>query len=241
MGGVQYRVPRGVTPPREPPTDLGGSEVTHLENCTEPASRAILHSVTQSAVSTREGRQRATARRITRCAQELAQDRGLDGFTMDELAEQAGVSRRTLYGYFPGKVDAVLGPFSAPPPAAVEVFRAGGPHGDLVEDLAELVRALLATEEVEVGDLARLRALMAATPKLLAAMHERFTRLSEEIVAAVADREGPGFDRRRARVAVAVLIAVFDVAFEELLDARGGRLLPDHFSTTLRTARALFA
>ena len=60
---------------------------------------------------------------------------------MDDLAALAGVSRRTLFNYFPGKDDAVLG---GPPvldaEAASTTFVAGGPHGNLVDDLAEIVR-----------------------------------------------------------------------------------------------------
>ena len=50
-----------------------------------------------------------TARRIVLCAQELTLEHGLDGFTMDDLAQRAEVSRRTLFNYFPSKDDAVLG------------------------------------------------------------------------------------------------------------------------------------
>ena len=54
-------------------------------------------------------RKLVTSERITLCAQVLADEHGLDGFTMDELATAADVSRRTLFNHFPGKVDAVLG------------------------------------------------------------------------------------------------------------------------------------
>src|SRR5262245_7061502 len=67
---------------------------------------ARLHFVTHSAS---EDRKSSTARRITVCAQRLTDERGFDGFTMDDLAEAAGLSRRTLFNYFPSKADAVLG------------------------------------------------------------------------------------------------------------------------------------
>ena len=74
-----------------------------------------MHFMTQSAIQvteqgdTRADRRRLTAHRITGCAQRLTLERGLDGFTMDDLAALAEVSRRTLFNYFPGKDDAVLG------------------------------------------------------------------------------------------------------------------------------------
>ena len=66
---------------------------------------------------------------ITRCAQQLADEHGLDGFTMDQLAECAGVSRRTLFNYVPGKLDAVLGSMQEPDPEVFSEFLAGGPTG----------------------------------------------------------------------------------------------------------------
>jgi AcrR family transcriptional regulator len=158
---------------------------------------------------------------------------------MDELALEAEVSRRTLFNYFPGKVDAVLGPVPEPPAGALDLFRSGGPRGDLVEDLVELVNAMLAEEELDREDVTRHRRVLLADGKLLAATHERMVRLSEQIVEATIDREGPDFRRRRARVAVALLAALFDTALEEFLTDPRRRALPHHFNESLRTAREL--
>ena len=45
---------------------------------------------------------------IQRKAIDLTLERGLAGFTMQELADAADVSRSTLFNYFPSKADAVL-------------------------------------------------------------------------------------------------------------------------------------
>ena len=45
---------------------------------------------------------------------QLTQGRGLDGWTMEDLAGAAEVSRRTLFNYFSSKVDAVLGAVGSP-------------------------------------------------------------------------------------------------------------------------------
>jgi AcrR family transcriptional regulator len=149
------------------------------------------------------------------------------------------VSRRTLFNYFPGKVDAVLGPVPDAPAEALEQFGAGGPHGDLVEDLGVLVNAMLAAEELDRDDVARHRRLLIADPKLLAATHDRMVRLSELVVEATIAREGPDFRRRRARVAVAVLAALFDTALDDFLNDPRKRDLQHHFNESLRTAREL--
>ena len=103
-----------------------------------------MHSMADSAISQRDQKRWESSQRITECAQALTVDRGLDGFTMDDLAEAAGVSRRTLFNYFRSKTDAILGVAPDVPDAAVEAFRSGGPHGDLIDDLIELVRIAVA-------------------------------------------------------------------------------------------------
>ncbi len=198
-----------------------------------------MHSVAQSATE-RRGRRADTTVSITRCARRLAEEHGFDGFTMDDLAAAAGVSRRTLFNHVAGKLDAVLGRPPEPPPEALAVFTSGGPHGDLVLDLRELSDAILTEEELDSTDLGRLRRLLLDSPKLAAAVHERFCGLSEQIVAHVQAREGAGFGRRRARVAVGVLVALFDASLEAALDdPAGDRRLAGHFDQSIRYAREL--
>lgn len=199
-----------------------------------------------SLASGREEKQRATRRRIVRCAQRLCIDTGFDGFTMDDLARAAEVSRRTLFNYFPSKVDAVLGGGEPPDLTGPElaevtsVFRAGGPQGRLVDDLAELSRHLLATQVIDRESARLRRAVLTSSPRLLTVIHERFERVAEQIVLLVLDREGPQFGPLRARLAVGMLIAVFDVALETF--AHGGPddpELADLFTDHLRIAGEL--
>jgi AcrR family transcriptional regulator len=168
----------------------------------------------------RAEKQALTRVRIVRCAQRLCLEAGFDGFTMDELAEAAAVSRRTLFNYFPSKVDAVLGGAEAPDLASqdlaevAETFRAGGPHGRLGDDLAELARHLLATQVIDRESARLRRTVLTSSPRLLSVIHERFESLAEQIVGLVLEREGPDFGPVRARLAVGVLVAVFDTAME---------------------------
>ena len=64
-------------------------------------------------------------------------------------------------------------------------------------------------------------------------------RLSEWLVAETETREGPSFDRRRARVAIGVLGSIFDAAFDAFLADRRRRPLSHHFDESLRIAREL--
>ncbi|MDP2775025.1 MAG: TetR family transcriptional regulator [Nocardioides sp.] len=195
--------------------------------------------MTESA-TTRERRRLETERRITVCAQQLTDERGLDGFTMDELAEAADVSRRTLFNYFPSKVDAVLGNAPDLPPSVLATFHAGGPHGDLVDDLGELAAVLLSTktltrEEMELG-----HRVVTTTPRLIMAAHERFQELTSEFVDVILAREGEDFGEARARLLIRLLVAIFDGCLPAN-SQEPDRPLADVFADSLRTARELLA
>ncbi|CAN5657602.1 TetR family transcriptional regulator [soil metagenome] len=184
-------------------------------------------------------RKSATSDRITLCAQALTDERGLDGFTMDELATAAEVSRRTLFNYFPGKIDAVLGLWPGFDEADIEAFRSGGPSQDLVRDLRTLVVPLLQTEMMSREIVARARRIMVANARLIAQCHERYLHLSAEIVEHIAVREGPAFAALRARVAISLLGALFDAALDDYLLDPEERPILFHFDESLRTARSL--
>ncbi len=173
--------------------------------------------MTESAIQ-RRGR-RTTELRIVDAAQQLADDRGgLDAFTMDELALAAEVSRRTLFNYFPSKVDAVMGTDLVVPTEALDLFLAGGPTGDIVEDLQAIAIAILHSEVVDAETVARFDRLMHANPILLVTMKQRFHRLAERLVDAAVARSFGGVPARDAQIAVAVLGGIADVVIADYLD-----------------------
>lgn len=187
----------------------------------------------------REGRRQATAYRISVCAQKLTEDRGLEGFTMDELAGSAEVSRRTLFNYYPGKIDAVLGAAPELSEEALEQFRSRGPGSNLVSDLRELARELMDAQEFSREDVARVRRILLVNPRLLASAHDRFLVVTGQIVEEIRAREGAAFDEQRAQVAVRLLACLFDAALDRfLVDPHDGPLT-DAYDDVLQAARHL--
>lgn len=187
----------------------------------------------------RTARRQATARRINQCARDLTLARGLDGFSMDDLAEAADVSRRTLFNYFSGKDAAVLGeelPFS---PEAEAAFLSGGPHGDLVDDLAALVMSLLDRPELGREEITQFRDLMSTEPRLLALVHERFQHRVDEALRHIEKREGPAYDAAAARTVVHLMAALFDHALMRFVE-QPERTLADLFTECVAHARAAF-
>jgi AcrR family transcriptional regulator len=199
-----------------------------------------MHYMAESA-TTREGRRQATSYRISTCAQKLTEEHGFDGFTMEELAEAAEVSRRTLFNYYPSKTDAVLGLPPILSEASLEQFRARGAGSNLVEDLSDLGNDLLNTQELNREDLTRARAILLGNPRLLAAAHDRFLGLSGQIVEEIRAREGAAFDAHRAQVAVRLLGALFDAALDSFLTDPHERPMADAYDDALHAARQLLA
>ena len=183
-----------------------------------------------------------TALRITVAAQRLTERHGLDGFTLEDLAEVVGVSRRTLFNHVPGKLDAVLGPVPVLDEASAADFVAGGPSGDLVEDVVVLARSLVDGSGLSRDDLERGRRLLLGEPRLIARAHQRFDELSAAFGDLVLEREGEAFGRERALLLVRVLVCAWDVALDRLL--AGGQHGTDTFAdllvTTIREVRGLF-
>ncbi len=199
-----------------------------------------MHFMSGSATSLRELKKVETTRRITLCAQRLTDERGLDGFTMDELAAAAEVSRRTLFNYFPSKADAVLGAHPDLPEEALATFRAGGPHGDVVDDVAELARIAVAAQDPDRESLELALRVLRAEPRLLAAAHERFEAVTDEFAALLVEREGPAFGSEKARLLLRLLLVLLDSALIVLVDEGPDRSLVDVFDEQLALARELF-
>ena len=180
-----------------------------------------------------------TAHSITVCAQELALEHGLDGFTMEDLAARAGVSRRTLFNYFPGKDDAILGGPPVLDDGLLAEFAGGGPHGDLVEDVAEIVRFILRESPDTRVDVARGREVMLTHPRLIALAHQRLQETVEACMPYVETREGAGFSRTRFDVAITLVLACFHLAMDRYLQGDPDADLATLFTESLDTARDL--
>lgn len=189
-----------------------------------------------------------TARRVVAGAQRLTLERGLDGWTMDELAATVGLSRRTVFNHVPSKLEAVLAVPCRPDEddprtrAAVDAFRAGGPTGRLLDDVVHLGSALTAfPDEIDPDLLRTTRAVLAHEPRAARAEHARFHQASEDLVALILEREGDGFGAERARLAVKLLVTVFDASIDQFLAPEESRTLAELFDATLHAAAELFA
>lgn len=212
--------------------------------------------MTGSATNLRQRRRAETSSRLNATARRLTAEHGMAGFTVEELCETVGVSRRTFFNHFASKEDAVLG-FSVrhDHTEAEERFVAGGTAGGtagggvgtgtlspaLVDDLAELL-----IDRWELMDMTRddARDLMAACerePRLLARLHE-LTRTQERgDIALVQRRERLPAGDLRAGAVVHVLGAVLRMSIEVFFDPAVDEPFRDAFARRLAAARAVLA
>lgn len=187
-------------------------------------------------------RHRRRARAISIAAQELAAEHGFAGFTLDRLAERCGVSRRTLLNHVASKEDAVLGELPQLDDATLAQLRDGGPTGDLLDDLTQVITgALVADAEGAdpAADWQRLQAVLLSNPQLLPRVHERLETLIDQLVAHLVAR--PGVDDSTARLAVHVVGGAVEHAVRRCIDDPSGPALADRIDHNLRTIRRMAA
>jgi AcrR family transcriptional regulator len=187
----------------------------------------------------RETRRAETARRLQWCALELTRDRGFDGWTMDDLADAAEVSRRTVFNYFDAKADVVLGPVHDIPDERIEEFVAGGPTGHLFEDLVTVATEAVAEKNTDRRLVQLRRDVFRSDQRLIAIGHARFQAVVEQAVGYILQREGRDYGEHRARLVLGLLMVVFDSVLERS-DSDLSRPFPDLINDAVAEARAVF-
>lgn len=180
---------------------------------------------------------------ITRAARELAADKGYDEFTLEELADRAGVSRRTLFNYFDGKLEATLGGGPQLTQNDIDTFLAGGPTGEFVDDVVVLVLSVLrGTTEVPLGpeDWLLAQRCFEVNPKLIVAAQRNFEGCSADFVELLAQRSGLPVSDPQHQLLIAVLGTTFHVSLGRFSAGDEARELADIFLENVQTVRRIF-
>ncbi len=199
-----------------------------------------MHFVTDGALSLRDRKTRDTERMLRQLARRLTIERGLAGFTIEELCSEAGVSRRTFFNYFGSKENAVLGlPVRTDTSDLDDAFIAGS--GPLMEALVELLVARFERSGLDHTEIAEVIQAAKREPRLIAHAFELMDEAVRDDIRLVERREGWAPGDPRAAVAVKILGPIVQPSLEEFFDADS---LPDFRTLALQrlaTARTLFA
>lgn len=127
---------------------------------------------------------------VARAALQLFADNGFDETTVDEIATEAGVSRRTIFRYYPSKNDMVWGDFDW----VLNRLRAALAETSPDESLMDAIRrAVIASNHYEPEQLPELRirlTLITTVPALQAHSMLRYADWRRVIAEFVAERLG---------------------------------------------------
>nr|WP_231700896.1 TetR/AcrR family transcriptional regulator [Arthrobacter sp. zg-Y750] len=183
-----------------------------------PVHSANIYRVSNSATNEdcgglRERKRTATRAAITAAARTLTAAKGVNGFTVEQLCERVGISRRTFFNYFPAKEDAILGsPADDLPEDLVRRFIEGGASSapgtlssTLVPDFVELAVGMTERMAMSRTEMAQLKEAISAEPRLISKAMHGSREAEEEFRRIVAARESLPADDPR----IAVLVALF--------------------------------
>jgi AcrR family transcriptional regulator len=164
----------------------------------------------------RERKRAATRAAVTAVARSLTAERGLNGYTVEEVCERAGISRRTFFNYFPTKEDAIIGHADDDVPSGViDEFVAGGagsPAGDisptLFRDLIRLSLRLAEDMTASEEDTRQLIGVVRKEPQLILRIIGVTEQREAQFARDVARREGVSPDHPVVQMAVVLLSTI---------------------------------
>ncbi|MGW4967176.1 TetR/AcrR family transcriptional regulator [Nonomuraea sp. NPDC004186] len=172
-----------------------------------------------------------TEERLIKAALELYAEHGYDNVTVSQIAERAGITRRSYFRYFPDKRE-VLFAGSERLPTAIQqaVLAAAETSSPLATVLAALadVGAQLAEQ---VKNVAERRAVIDASAELQERERTKFAAVTAAIRTALEQR---GTETGTAHLVAQIAMVVFQSAFDQWANANG----QTDFVTCLRVAAA---
>ncbi|MGW9402540.1 TetR/AcrR family transcriptional regulator [Arthrobacter sp. NPDC055585] len=194
----------------------------------------------------RERKRAATHSAITSAARGLTAERGLAGFTVEELCEQVGISRRTFFNYFPAKEDAVLGAPASLAEELTEPFIAAGTPGPglsptLLQDLVDLSVAHMESMAVSRTELAQLKDALSTEPKLVLKLMQGTREADERLRRLIARREHLEPADPQVTAVSTVFSALIQRAGPEFFDPDNKRSYRAVLTSTVESARAAFS
>lgn len=191
-------------------------------------------------------RTRTLRRRMIVAARRATVAQGLGGFTIEQLCESVGVSRRTFFNHFASKEDVVLGIELHADTDLLQAFAAGDVVPTTLDPLSAIVA--LAVEQVRAMEFDRseevlVRTVLDREPALLA----RFLSATDIQLARVTDAVRTRFgwtapEDARARLvtesAAALLRVTADHYFDDAFDESTSPPFDELLTTNLRLLRA---
>lgn len=190
---------------------------------------------------------RRTRIAITEHARKLTAAHGLAGFTIEDVCEPAGISRRTFFNYFASKEAAVIG--TAPDAFesdAMRRFMAGGKADGalsptLLDDIVEV--AIESLDEIFdiAGTITHVHEIIAREPAFLAKFISDSEQFHQQFAGYIAQREGLTPQDPRPHLAIQLVAALVHSSVHEFFSRGGTGSIGPALREALSLSRELFA
>jgi AcrR family transcriptional regulator len=200
--------------------------------------------MTDSAItSRREQRMLLTGERLSAVTRRMTAQHGLNGFTIEEVCDEVGISRRTFFNYFPSKEDAVIGADQEDESRQLaEAFlaRPARGWGAVLDDLVELITLHFESAGIDATSHAELLAAIEREPRLLTRFMGATREREKQIVALVAKREGVPTDDPHAVAVVNILSTLLRAIGESYFEPDNHQEFGQALSESLAAVRTVF-
>lgn len=191
-------------------------------------------------------RMQKTRLSITRIARDLTAEHGYNGFTIEQLCVQVGISRRTFFNYFPSKIDAVFGHGTDEvPEGAIERFMSARPEDavgispTLLADLVALILEQLTFDEQAILSTHGFFLVAHREPELLQRMMQLGPKKDAEFIALIASREKVEATNPALTVLMHTLRLSTIKAIDVFVAGSGERSLSEEFLNILESSQRL--
>jgi AcrR family transcriptional regulator len=174
--------------------------------------------MTAPTLGLRERKKEATRQALHEAAVRLAVEHGLEGLTVEAIADAADVSRRTFSNYFANKEEALLHSDQVRLRRLLDLLRNRPPQEPTEQALAAAARELVAGDTSDPGWLAQVR-LLRRHQALVARQVAQYADAERALADLVAERLPPDDDRPlRARLLAAGLLTTMRVAVQHWIE-----------------------
>jgi AcrR family transcriptional regulator len=180
----------------------------------------------------RDRTRRAVRAELASRALELFAEHGFDETTVDDIAQAAGMSKRSFFRYFPSKEDVVFGEVETIAEQVATEISARPPR----EGPWECLHAVLRDWETRINAQVEVMRLIESTPTLRTRLLRKRDHARTRIIQALTER---GLSPLEADLASSAAAAALDAVAREWLRADGStdrRALADRIFAMLRPA-----
>ncbi|MBV1849310.1 TetR/AcrR family transcriptional regulator [Catellatospora tritici] len=195
----------------------------------------------ETTITLRERKKEATRQSLHEATLRLALERGFDTVTVDAIADEANVSRRTFSNYFINKEDALLYGDRARIDGLLARLRARPADEPPWQALTRSAAAQFAQRrEPDPNWLGQLR-LLRRHPSLLAQQAAIQSAFEQDLAAEIAARDPDHDDPMRSRIMAAVFLATIRTVTAQWTEQKTRSSLADAIQTGLACAGDRFA